>query len=110
MKQAIIDLPYFKQGDDLRNFLKPETSNEQALENHAQMLDEAATILRSVKNYIAGRDDVEFDAYTHRISILAPDELIDQLVADGLANIEEFDDDEEEFDDEDEEFEEEDAE
>ena len=87
-KTGEIWLPYFKQGDDLSEALENSKTNEEALEAHAQRLDDAAKILRKIKEEIKGQD-VEIDAGTHMITITAPGKLIDKLVSLDLAS--EFD-------------------
>ena len=103
MKTAEIHLPYYKQGDDLGAQLETYPVPE-ALEIDAQLLDEAARILRSIKELIADIP-VNIQADTHMIVIDGPDELIDKLIAAGLAEIPEWDDDEEDYEDHEEDLE-----
>lgn len=79
MKAADIHLPYFKQGDDLGHHLSHSPTVEAAIEAHAEQLEYAAQILRSIKDIIAGAE-VDIQADTHMIIIEGPDEIIDALV------------------------------
>jgi hypothetical protein len=86
VKTATIRLPYFKQGDDLAHFLRHHAP-PQALLLHASLLDGAAAQLRNVADLI-GDANVEFYADNHYIGLSGPDDLIDRLVAAGLAEVE----------------------
>lgn len=99
MKQAEIHLPYFKQGDDLNHHLTHCSSVEEALEAHAQQLEFAATILRSVKSMVTGQG-VELDADTHMIMVSGPDEIIEALVDSKHASIPPWDEEGEPYLDE----------
>jgi hypothetical protein len=97
MKTAEIRLPYFKQGDDLQHHLSQCATVEEALEAHAENLEQAAQILRKVKAAIAGQD-VSFNADTHLIQVCGPDALIESLIAAELAYAP---DEDEEYDEDD---------
>ncbi len=79
MKYADIQLPYFKQGDDLGHHLSKNSNVEEALEAHAQQLEYAAELLRKIKEMIAGQG-VTIEADTHMIQVSGPDEIIDALI------------------------------
>jgi len=79
MKDADLHLPYYKQGDDLRHHLSRCATVEEALEAHAQQLEVAASILRKVKQVIAGQE-VTIQADTHMIIVSGPDEVIEALI------------------------------
>lgn len=99
MKHADIHLPYFKQGDDLSHHLEHCATVEEALEAHAQQLEYAATILRKVRDMIAGQE-VKIDADTHMIMASGPDEIIDALIDAKYGSKPPWED-EDEFDEED---------
>jgi hypothetical protein len=91
-KTAEVRLPYHKQGDDLSYQLeKRGLPLEEALEAHASNLEEAASMLRQVREKVAGKP-VEILAGTHFIEISGPGDLIDELVKEGLASILDYDD------------------
>lgn len=79
MKYCDIPLLYFKQGDDLQSFLQKGLSNEDALEQHALVLEDSAKILRKVKEIIKGKK-VDIYGDVHWIIIDGDDEVINQLV------------------------------
>lgn len=87
---ATLWLPYFKQGDDLSHFLSQEEDQAKALENHAQMMEETAKLLRKVAVYAK---DIEINADCHFIGIEGPDAIIQEMIDDGLVQLDEFDDD-----------------
>ena len=95
MPNANIYLPYFKQGDDFANCSSNAESVEEALENHAEMLEAAAAQLRKIKSIVAGHG-VTIDGDTHSIWIDADKEIIDTLVQLKLVFLDEED---EEYDD-----------
>ena len=91
-KVADIPLPYFKQGDDLRWFLK-ENPPKKALLLHAEMLTVAAKQLRRISKLISD-SSVEINADTHHIDITGPVKTIDKLIGLKLATEQDWDDDE----------------
>lgn len=91
MKTAEIHLPYYKQGDDLRYHLDNSESFEAALKAHAEQLEAAAAVLREVRERVDG-EDITLNADTHWIGIEGPDDLIDSLIASGLAHHDPFED------------------
>lgn len=99
MKWAELHLPYFKQGDDLAHWLKKTRNPVKALEAHAEQLDEAAALLRRVKDAIAG-EQVKIDADAHMIGISGSDKLIDSMVNSELLELMPEDDLDEEPEDE----------
>ena len=101
-EQCEIHLPYYKQGDDLGHFLENAGGIPEALEQHALMLEDAASILRKVKEILvpfAGA--VEFQADTHMIWVSGSEDAIKALVDAGVAEYYPFDDDEDDGDSED---------
>lgn len=90
MKSAIINLPYFKQGDDLGHHLSQCLTTEAALEAHASQLEEAVQMLRNIKTIIAGKK-VDIQANTHMIIIEGPAKVISTLVDAGYASFDDED-------------------
>jgi hypothetical protein len=105
-KVAELHLPYFKRGDDMRACLDSAENVADALEAHACHMDVAATMLRTLKDAIAGHD-VTISADTHLIAVAGPVALIDDLIKKELLIEDQWDeegnDDEEDDDDDDEE-------
>ena len=94
MKSALFFLGYFKQGDDMANFLKQSGGDvAAALQRHAEAMDEAARLLRALHEAIAGHD-VTIEADTHVIEVHGPAPLIDRLIAAGVLDDHDFDEDE----------------
>lgn len=92
MKHATIHLLYFKQGDNLAGHLKSTANVAEALEAHAAQMDAAADRLRAIKG-IVGEEPVTIHAGTLFIDITAADAIVERLVAAGLAEIEESEED-----------------
>jgi hypothetical protein len=101
MKHAEIQLPYFKQGDDLSHHLKQASTVDEALELHAQQLEHGANVLRTIRAAVRGHD-IQIEADTHMIQVSGPDEVIDSLIAGKLASIPIWDETGEDDDQEDE--------
>jgi hypothetical protein len=91
MAYAEINLPYYKQGDDLDHHLSQCATVEAALEAHAQQLEAGAQMLRRVKDMVAGKA-VEIDADTHMIHISGPEDVINALIDAELAWRDPFED------------------
>ena len=108
MKHATINLPYFRQGDDLDYFLCQVLTIEEAIEAHALTLDAAAKQLRDIKAAITNVPNVEIEADCHHISIYGPNHLIYGLIEQDLATPDEPEEDDDDYE-EDEEDEEEDS-
>ena len=69
MKQAQIELSYYKQGDDLASFLRDDPAA--AMLARAEMLRAAARILEGVAEYVIAADEtVEIHADTHFIGTI----------------------------------------
>lgn len=83
---AEINLPYFKQGDDINHYIDECNTIEEALERHAQTMDSAASQLRAIRSLTTGKH-VCISGCTHMIRIEAEPEIIAQLVSDGVANL-----------------------
>jgi len=67
-----IDLPYFKQGDDLGHFVNQSDGDvEKGLLSHAEMLRGAAQILEDIASLVSKHeaDRVEIEADCHSIMI-----------------------------------------
>ena len=94
MKSVELAPLYYKQGTDMAGHLE-KASVADALEAFAAQLAAAAKDLRRVKRIVAGHR-VKIDADTHHIGITGPDEVIDKLVAAGLAEVDDEDEDSEE--------------
>lgn len=106
---AEISLPYHKQGDDLGQYLRGNSSILKALEAHARNMDFAAKMLRDIKEMIADSvSEVRIDADTHVIEISGPPPVIEKLITAKLAYKVDDEFDDEDFDD-DEEWEDEDS-
>lgn len=93
-KFAHICLPYFKQGDDLAQFLEGEKSDYiKALRSHSELLHYSAWMLDEIADRIkkSGYKNIEIEAGTHFIGISGPEDLINKLVAEELAQFEEED-------------------
>ncbi len=93
MKNAEIHLSYFKQGTDLSGHLEHAGNVPAGLESHAESLEAAAKQLRAIQTVVTGQP-VEIYADTHYIAINGPDAVIDRLLAEGLAEPHECDDEE----------------
>jgi hypothetical protein len=84
MKTVELPLLFYKSGDDMAHHLDNTPSVVDALEAFAGQMDSAAECLRSIKDTVAGHP-VTIDADCHFIAIEGPDEVLDKLVAAGLA-------------------------
>ena len=67
VKTTEIDLPYFKQGDDLGSHLHEGLHPIKALEAHAAQLDEAAAMLRRIEEVLSEAVDFHIVAQCHTI-------------------------------------------
>ncbi len=85
MKYCRFCLPYYKQGDDLRNNLDNSNSIEEALELHAQQLEYAISLLRQLKAYA---NSIDIMADTHCISISCDEDTLNKLLNQGLVELE----------------------
>lgn len=90
---ADIHLPYFKQGDDLGFFLQQGLSPAEALAQHAEMLESAARLLRTLSAKVAKQDGVLLTADTHMIQIEGPEPFVRCLIEEGLAEKQFWDED-----------------
>ena len=97
-RSVVIHLPYFKQGNDLRMCLDDTENLADALEAHAEQMDAAAKQLRAIKKIVAGQP-VEVNAGTHHIGITGPEAVLEQLLAEELAEKDDLDDLEDDLDD-----------
>jgi hypothetical protein len=87
-KTASINLPYYKQGDDLAEHLAETDSVAKAIEDHAERLTFARDQLLAIKDIVAGQP-VTIDAGAHIIWLTGPATVVDKLVALGLAELDE---------------------
>lgn len=79
MKTVEINLPYFKQGDDLRNALEYECGdNKKGLKTHANNLMCATEILLELFEIVD--QSCEINTGTHYFSISGPNEIIDRII------------------------------
>jgi hypothetical protein len=99
-KVAELHLPYYKQGDDMSRYLGATATVAEALEEHARHMDVAATMLRTLKDAIAGHD-VTISADTHLIAVAGPVALIDQLIEEELLVEDQWDPEADDEDDDD---------
>jgi len=80
--------PYFKQSDDLSQYIDAADSMSDALEAHSEMLQSSASTLQDLATTVQGKD-VSIDACTHFISLYTEDEeLISILNSAGYARTE----------------------
>jgi hypothetical protein len=79
-------LPYFKQGDDLANYLNDCETPTEAMNQHAEMLRQSALQLDNIAALIAGKNS-EIYANTHHISLITDNETAKALVEANLAFI-----------------------
>lgn len=91
MKKAEINLPYFKQGDDLNNCLEQSKTIEDGLALHASFLKQAADQLLKIRQIISEKLEISIYADAHHIGISGPDEVINMLVDSQLADFVEYD-------------------
>mgnify|MGYP001564782542 CR=1 FL=1 len=100
IKDYILQLPYFKQGDDLY-FAKQSTDNDaDAFVAHAELMQETANILKTMASKSKEHNLKIVDCDTHFISVSVDQEIGDILVKDGLLcnhNDEDFSGDDGEF-------------
>jgi len=89
MKTAQLNLIYDNPGEDFETAMDAADNNViEALENQAQLLEMNIEILRKLKEAIAleSLDKIVLDSVErNRIFISGPDDLIDNLIAQGLA-------------------------
>ena len=84
MSHYELHLPYFKQGDDLSHMMWHTKNHGLALEQHADMLEEAVAILRRVAK-AAKADGLRIDqADTHYIGVRCPTAAGEKLVKEGV--------------------------
>lgn len=87
-KSAEINLPYFKQGDDLNcSIVKDENDKvnaKETLRNHINLLQRAINILVAINEKIPEVNDVELYGDTHYISITGDERIINLLLQENL--------------------------
>ncbi len=79
-----LQLPYFKQGDDLGFFLTITTTPSEAFLAHAEMLEGTAKLLRRVAAVAVECPGIEVDADCHMISVTGPVAGLAGLVQDEI--------------------------
>lgn len=93
-KSYRLDLPYFRQGNDLAFSQTVTPTDAAAFMNHANILKRASEMLeRCEEEARKGNLSIEY-ASTHCISIDCSEEVGDRLVEEGLLSIEEWEDEE----------------
>ncbi len=111
MKTAEVWLHY-KQGDELSRHMDEHDDLIKGMRSYSDHLKDASQALEKIASIIAkDPENCEIDADTHMIAITGPDEIIDELINQELAELmdeEDFDDDEyfDDDDDDDEDFDE----
>ncbi len=83
MKCVEIYFPFYEKGDDLKLHLEQSGSVEEALERYAEDLEDAAAMVRQLKDEANGQD-VRLFADKHVIAVEAADDLIERLEKHGL--------------------------
>lgn len=97
-KSVEINLGYFKRGDDLCHCVYYVTKeqglpNYEAFRQHAENMREVADHLDKIYAIVKGAK-INIQADTHMIMIDGPAELMDKLIAAGLADKSPFDEEE----------------
>jgi hypothetical protein len=95
MKSYYLNLPYFKQGDDLAWAMDKKETDTEAFELHAEMLENAVFLLRKCADLAAENKIKIAYADTHMIGIECPEEVGDNLVSHGILGVDEWEDEEE---------------
>lgn len=95
MKQYQLNLPVFKQGDDLGFHLEKAPSQAEALNRQAETYEEAARICRRAAGVVAEGDMKIDDANVHFIFVSGNPARLEALEKDGLLNSTDWDDEEE---------------
>ena len=95
-KTATISLSYFKQGDDLSACIVHNddgTMNvKKSFENHINLLQVAIDQLQRIIDLIPDDNTCKLQADTHYIGIYGDDAVVQRLVDEELAYIDDFDD------------------
>lgn len=100
MKSCELNLPVFKQGDDLHHCLTRCVGDVRAaFELQAEHYEEAARMCRRMMGVAAELPDLEVEAGTHYIGVQGPAERLEALVQEGLLSTVEYDDEDEDDDD-----------
>ena len=96
MKTYEPNLGYFKKGDDLTAMIGQAKSLTEALAAHATMLEEDAKILRRLAGLAAEEPSLQVDADCHMINLSGPEERLEALVAEGVVQVFDLDEDDDE--------------
>lgn len=93
-KYATIHLGYFKQGNDLEGCIEKnpdDTVNvKKTLKNHVLLLESVIDHLKQIDEKIPEINDCTIDGDTHFISIEGSERIINDLVSNNLAEIDEY--------------------
>jgi hypothetical protein len=77
-----LELPFFKQGDDLSMLLHQGMTNAQALVTYAEQMDEAGRLLRRLSASIECQP-LTITADAHIICVEGPEDVLAPLLKDG---------------------------
>jgi hypothetical protein len=93
-----LQLPVFKQGDDLGHQISEAKTLPEAFEAQASSYDLAAAMCRRMAAVVKEDPSLTVDACTHTIWLDGPKEKLDTLVEEGLLSVMDFGDDDEDED------------
>lgn len=95
MKAYELQLPVFKQGDDLHNCMSQNPGDlRAAFELQAARYDEAARMCRRMAGVASEVPCLEVDADTHMIAVNGPAEQLESLAREGLLAVSDYGHDE----------------
>ena|SRR5438132_6350935 len=91
---ATINLPYFKQGDDLHACLVKKNDGtidtKASLRNHIDLLQDVIAQLQAIHDLIPDQNKFDIHGDTHFIQITGDQHLIEHMAQNKLVTIEEF--------------------
>lgn len=94
-KVANLILPYYKQGNDLHECIVHNVDGtmnvKESFKRHIGLLQAAINRLQSIHDAIPDENTCELHADTHYICIFGDDSVVQKLVNEGLASLEESD-------------------
>ena len=92
-----IKLPLFKQGDDLYHSIRCTDTYAEAMVDYAETLDLAKQQLLDIAKVIEKYDNASIcvHAQTHNIDIDGPEEMLNELLREGLVDTEDWDEEDE---------------
>lgn len=88
-----LNLPVFKQGDDMAHCLSQARTVKKAFEMQAENYEEAARICRKMAGIASEERKLKVDADTHIISLFGPTERLLALEKEGVVRSYEWDED-----------------